>query len=385
MNHLATPFRLFFAAAGLMACIVIVFWYLLVAGHLQVEMVPNPVMWHAHEMIFGYFGAVLVGFLLTAAASWTSLPTVGMRGTLALLMLWGLARLVHAAGWQRFPASTYLEGALFAAAALGIAIPIVRSRRWKNLVFVLVLLAMAVGDVLMHLAAESGVSPDWGYRGLWLGIDSVAVAILVFGGRIIPLFTKNALQLPSVRGRGLVDALGLIALFGVMAAHLASASAHVEAACMFAAGALTLARLYGWGGLQSLRRPLLAVLHLGWASVGVGMLLVGVALVRPLQLPLTAAHHALYIGGFGVLSLGMMARVALGHTGRKRVASRGTTFAFVCLGLAAAGRVCASLLEGEAYVYALLGATVLWVLAFAFFLGIYTPILFRSRPDGKAG
>ncbi len=383
-EHWATPFRLFFTAAGASACIFVALWYLALAGHLQVPSELGAMGWHAHEMIFGYLGAVLIGFLLTAAASWTGRPTVGMRGTAALLLLWCVARVVHW-GYDDVGGAAWLEFALFAFSALAIAIPIVAARRWKNAAFVVLLLAMAAGDVLVHLAASERIAPHWGHRGLWLAIDSVAATILIFAGRILPLFTKNALGLATVRGKGWLDYAGLAALAALMAAHVAGGSTRLEALAFAAAGALTVARLVGWGMSQTRKAPLLWVLHLGWLLVGVGMLLVAAALYWPLAFSLTSAHHLLFVGGYGVLTIGMMARVALGHTGREKVASRTATLAFVLVLLATAARVGAGLLQPANYVQAVLVAALAWGLGFAGFLWAYLPVLLAPRADGKPG
>ena len=384
MNHLATPFRTFFIAAGACASACIALWYLALSGRLEIASELGPMGWHAHEMIFGYLGAVLVGFLLTAAASWTGLPTVGLPGTLGLLALWIAARCIHILDLG-IPGSSWLECVFFLTAALGIGIPIVRSKRWNNFIFVVLLVLLGVTDASVHLAASKTISAEWGLRGLWIAIDVVAATILVFAGRILPLFTKNALGLAAVRAKGPLDFANIAALGILMLVHALALSARIEAVVWAITGLLTIARLYGWGGSKTLATPLLWVLHLGWFLMGAGMLLVAYALWQPHRLAPASAHHLLFVGGFGVVTLGMMARVALGHTGRTKVASRLATASFALLLVATAARLGASQLSPARYLDGLLVAALAWCAAFLAFLWTYAPVLLAPRSDGKPG
>jgi len=384
MRHLATPFRLFFIAAGTLACAVIALWYLALSGRITISSELGAMGWHAHEMIFGYLGAVLAGFLLTAAASWTGLPTIGGKGVLALLALWLVARIVHALGVE-FVGSDGLELLFFASVAVGIGRPIVAARRWQNISFAILMLLMGIGDLLIHLAADGSLEPQWATRGLWISIDSVAMVIFIFAGRILPLFTKNALGLATVRKKGIVDAACLAALGALMLGHALAVRSSIEAVLWVASGVLTIARLYGWGTSKTLRTPLLWVLHLGWFLAGAGMLLVAYALYAPQAIALTTAHHLLFVGGFGTLSLGMMARVALGHTGREKIASRLATAAFTLMLVATVSRVVASSLRPALYVDTLFVAALAWCAAFLAFLWVYSPVLLAPRSDGKPG
>ncbi len=384
MRHLSSPFRLFFLLAGGAACAFIAAWYLALSGRITIASELGAMGWHAHEMVFGYIGAILAGFLLTAAASWTGLPTVGGRGVVALMSLWIAARAVHATRLS-IPGEAAIELVFFCAVAVGIGRPIVKARRWKNIGFVVLMLVMGLGDFLIHQSAKGSIGPQWATRGLWVSIDAVALIILLFAGRILPLFTKGALSLAKVRPRGPLDIVGLGIIGLLLVAHAFSVRASVEALLWAGAGDGTIARLYGWGGSKTLHTPLLWVLHLGWFLVGAGMLLVALALVAPRAIQNSAAHHLLFVGGFGVLSLGMMARVALGHTGREKKASRLATGAFVLLLVATAARVVASLLRPALYVDTIFVAAAAWCAAFLIFLWVYGPVLLTPRPDGKPG
>ena len=384
MAHLKSPFRSFFVAAAASAILLIGVWILVVSGRMTFETTLPASKWHAHEMIFGYLGAVLAGFLLTATVHWTGRETVGGKGLLVLLLLWLLARVVHGSN-SPFPGSLAIEPLFFAGVAFAVGRAVIAARRWRNLAFALLMGLMGISDLLIHLVTMRSIGDVWMTRGLWLAIDSVALSILIFGGRILPLFTKSALSLPSARSKSALDYAGLGAVVLLMVAHAISLSAEFESILWAIAGALTLARLYGWNGTRTLRRPLLWVLHLGWLFVGIGMLLVAYALQFPLRFPVTSAHHMLFIGGFGTLSMGMMARVALGHTGREKVAGRPAAIAFALMILAGGIRTSATWFGAENYVDLLFLAGFIWSLSFLLFLVAFVPVLLSPRVDGKEG
>lgn len=384
MNHLKTPFRLFFIAAALSALLFIGAWVLTLSGHLTHRTTLLSGQWHAHEMIFGYLGAVLAGFLLTATVHWTGQKTVEGKGLIVLLVLWLLARVIHNSNTS-FPGSAGVELLFFAGTALAVGRAVVVAKRWRNLAFPILMGVMGVSDLLIHLATSGNIDPVWSPRAFWMSIDAVALMILIFGGRVVPLFTKSALSLKHARTKSALDYAGLTAVALLIPAHALAVSAKMESAIWAIAGLLTLVRLYGWNGSKTLRRPLLAVLHLGWLLVGLGMLLLSYSLYHPLRVPPSSAQHLLFIGGFGTLSLGMMARVALGHTGREKKANTITSIAFALMILAAILRSGAAWFGQESYLDLVSIAGVAWALSFLFFLVSFTPVLLTRRVDGKDG
>ncbi len=383
MNR-STPFRPFFIAAGLAAFLLIPLWLLILSGHVQWKNDLGAAGWHAHEMVFGYLGAVLAGFLLTAAKNWTGEKTVGPKGLAVLVALWVVARVLHSTNLT-FPGSIAIEPLFFVGLAAAIGRAIIVAKRWRNVVFILLMVLMGVSDLLMHLALAGTVDATWLPRSLWLSIDAVALTILVFAGRVVPLFTKNALSLKSVRKKGVLDYAGLAAVAMLMVVHSFPVSPKTQSIVWASAGLLTVLRLYGWGGLRTLRTPLLWVLHVGWLLVGLGMLLVAYSLHAPTSLAPSSAQHLLFIGGFGTLTLGMMARVALGHTGRKTIASKPITLAFVLILIASGIRVAVGLAGPGLYIDLLVVAGLVWSAAFLIYLLIYVPVLLAPRADGKPG
>ncbi|MBL4635719.1 MAG: NnrS family protein [Kofleriaceae bacterium] len=384
MNHLATPFRLFFVGAGLIAAILIPLWLLILTGHASPSENLPPLAWHAHEMLFGYLGAVLAGFLLTATVNWTGIPTSGPIGTAMLFSLWLLARIVQSLHLS-IPGGDYLGLVFFLGVALAIGQAIVRSRRWRNIGFPLLLVVLGASDLLIHLSAQGHIDSIWGKRAIWLAVDAIALIILIFGGRVVPMFTKNKLGLGDPRKKGLLDYASLVALSALMPIHALSLSPTIEAGAWLVSGILILLRLYGWGGSKALKVPLLMVLHLGWLLTGLGMILIAWVLFRPGLMPYSSALHLLFIGGFGSLSLGMMARVTLGHTGRTMSAGRPVAVSFLAILLAAGIRTLAPFFPIEHYSSLLWGAGIAWSLGFLLFVVTNISALLSRRADGKPG
>lgn len=384
MKHLKSPFRLFFLGAGLLACILAPMWLLIITGRLEFTGSLAPTIWHAHEMLFGYIGALLAGFLLTATVHWTGHKTVGPIGLAVLLALWFASRVLSMAE-ASFPGSVFVEPLFLAGVGFAIGRSIIAGKRWRNIAFPILMLVLAASDLTIHLASSGDIGASWLRASLWVAIDSIGLIILIFGGRIIPLFTKNALSLPGFRKKSLLDYAGLASVGALMLAHALSPPVAVEATVWALAGALTIARLYGWNGSKSIHKPLLFVLHFGWFFSGLGMLLISVSLFAPRIVHYTSAIHLFLIGGIGTLTLGMMARVTLGHTGRTKVASKPIAAAFVALVVAAIFRVIATLVDPSLYYDLLWVAAIAWAVGFLVFVLTYLPALLGPRVDGKPG
>jgi uncharacterized protein involved in response to NO len=376
---LAYGFRVFFLAAAALAAAVGLVWAASLYG------VAGPaaigVAAHAHEMVFGFGGAVVAGFVLTAVPRWTSTPRVHGAPLLALALLWTLAR---AAPWLGgAPALLFhAAGALFLpGVALAVGVPIVRARSRRNYGVLAILVGLGALAATSHAALLGWVSvaPS---RPAATAAWALGLLVMVIGGRVTPLFTKNALARAgspaTVRAR---DRRDDVALGAAVAAVLASVTplpdVVVAAAFLVAAGAAA-GRMWGWGTLAAARDPLVFVLHTGYAWVAVALALRGVAALAPAQVPPPLALHALTVGGIGTYTLGMMARVALGHTGRELRAPPLATVAFVLLHGAALVRLLAP-------ASALPAAALLWAAAFGLYLLVYTPILTSPRADGAPG
>jgi uncharacterized protein involved in response to NO len=374
-------FRPFFLLAALFATLVIPLWLLVLGGRLQAPSVVLPAVWHAHEMLFGYTTAVLAGFLLTAVARWTGLRTAAGPSLMALAALWTLGRVAMSIPAVDPLLRAAIDVSFLPALAASIGLPIVRARNFRNLVVVGVVVLLAGANLLIHLDTL-GVTPGMSRRALLLATNLVVFMMLLIGGRVIPMFTRNALRDDRIRSIPWLDRLSLGAMFCLMLLEVMGTGGLATSLVAAVTGMAVLARMRHWGTLASRRDAMLWVLHVGHGWIGAGLLCT--ALV-PLWPALAAsATHALTAGAIGTLTLGMMSRVSLGHTGRFIVSSRGLRAAFVLISAAAAIRVAAPLL-GLDYLALLSVSGVIWSLAFATFLMDMGGKLLAPRPDGAPG
>jgi uncharacterized protein involved in response to NO len=373
-------FRPFFLLAGVSALVIVPSWIAVLLLGLQLPAALPPLVWHAHEMLFGYTAAVIAGFLLTAVRNWTGRDTASGSSLVALCALWLAGRVVCAAGaaWPG-PLCAAIDVAFLPAVAWTIGLPIVRTRNWRNAGMPLVLLLLACGNLLIWSGA---LRSDWPAlaKGQRLTLDVIALLIVVIGGRIIPGFTANAVTGLTPRAQGWLDRAGIASMVALIAIDaLGSGGSHAAFAAGLA-GAVNAARLWGWGGSRTLSRPILWVLHLGFAWTAAALVLRAVA-QRGGAFTESTATHALTVGGIGLMTLGMMTRVALGHTGRRLELSRSAVLAIVALALSALARVAGPLLWPAHYPVVLALSALLWTLSFGLFLLRYTPILLAPRSD----
>lgn len=379
---LALGFRPFFILAGLGAVGLMLLWVPALDDFEVAQPYYPGRTWHAHEMLFGYTVAVIAGFLLTAVKNWTDLP-VPRGATLAgLAGVWLLGRLAPFGAGAIPPALLALvDLAFLPLLVLAVARPILRRRQVNNVIFILILLVMAGANGLMHLEML-GVVDDAAWYGQYAMMYLVLLLIVVMGGRVIPFFTERGV--PGVRTRswrGVEWLAGSSIVLLALAELLFDDAVAVWTALL--AFTVHFIRLTGWHDRRIWRVPLVWVLQLGYAWLVLGL---GLAVLAHLGLiPLVWAWHAFTVGGIGGITLGMMARVTLGHTGREMKLPRGMVSAFVLIFLAAGLRVLGPLLLPDAYPAWLVWAGIVWILAFGIFLVFYVPMLLRPRVDGRPG
>jgi uncharacterized protein involved in response to NO len=378
---LSAGFRPFFLLAALWAALAIPLWLALFAGEPAVPTALAPAVWHAHEMVFGFAAATVAGFLLTAIPNWTGrLPLQGAP-LAALALLWAAGRLGVLLSATVGPlAAAVLDLAFPVAFLAAIAREIAAGRNWRNLPMVGALTLLLVGNLLVHLDAL-GVAAT-AALGNRLGIATLVMLITFIGGRIVPSFTRNWLvrERPASAAPAHFDhfdraALALTAL--ALALWVAAPEARAAAAAELAAGAALALRLLRWRGHRAWREPLVWSLHLGYSWLALGFLLLGADGVAPF-LPATTALHALTVGAIGTMTLAVMTRASLGHTGRPLVAGRGTTAIYLLVTLAALLRLAAPLAGASALLLLdLAGAA--WSGAFGLFVLLYAGPLALPR------
>jgi uncharacterized protein involved in response to NO len=374
----ALGFRPFFLLAALLATLYVPLWLLVYFGKAVLPSRLYGPHWHGHEMVFGFAVAVIAGFLLTAARNWTSRPTLSGAPLGGLVGIWALGRVAILFS-ARLPHTlvALVDVAFLPALAIAIAAPVVRARNWRNLGFVPLLLLLAGANAVFHTA------PLWSSRVLRFAIDVVLVIIVVLGGRVIPSFTANALRV-DVRKRRVLDWASLASMFAVTVLDPIPPLRGAFGVAAIIAGVIHLVRLAGWHPLATRKQPILWVLHLGYAWLALGLVLVGVGAFVPRWNP-TAPLHALAVGCIAMLILGMTSRVSLGHTGRRLIVNAPMIAAYALLATAAVLRSVGPIVAPAAYAWLLVASGAAWALAFALFAVVYAPILTAPRVDGKSG
>jgi uncharacterized protein involved in response to NO len=380
-------FRPFFLGAAVWAALAMALWVPMLSGLVVLPTAFDAVSWHAHEFLFGYLGAVIAGFLLTAVPNWTGrLPIVGWRlGALAALWLAGRVAVATSAALPPVLVAA-VDLAFPVALALAIGREIVAGRNWRNLIVLGMLAVFALGNGLFHWEADRGGYAAQGH-GLRLGLAAGLMMVAVIGGRIVPSFTRNWL---ARRGPGRLpvppmqrfDQVALLVLLGALLLWVARPLDLATGAALVLAGALHLARLARWAGYRTLADPLVGVLHLGYAFLPLGALALGAEIVAPGAIGAAAAQHLWMGGAIGLMTLAVMTRATLGHTGQALAAGPGTVAIYAALVAAVLARVAAGVWPGEGALLHIL-AGVFWIGAFGGFGAVYGRLLLR-RPPAKA-
>ncbi len=375
-------FRPFFLLAAVLASALLLLWILQLEGFLNVGGRYGALGWHAHEMIFGYTVAVIAGFLLTAVRNWTRLPTASGLRLAALVGLWLAGRLVMlGAGVLPTIAVVIVDIAFLPLLAASLIPSLWRAQAWRNLTLIGLIGILALANMQVHLAALD-VTVGGAQLGQRLGLAAILMLMVVVGGRVIPAFTRNALPQLDVRSWVWVDRLAVALTLGYLVSVLLPFGARVSGVVALAAGVTIAVRMTPWCSFGTRAAPILWVLHLGYAWIAVGLALSGAAMLVP-GIPVSAGTHALGVGAIGTLTLGMMSRVALGHTGRALIVRSPIVWAYGLVTLAAGMRMAAALFPAQFMLLIVAGFA--WAIAFAIFAAVYWPILVRPRADGRPG
>lgn len=380
---LSYGFRPFFLLAALQAGGAIVFWIPLFSGQIETQSAFAPVDWHIHEMLFGYLTAVVTGFLLTAIPNWTGrLPVQGVP-LLALVLLWLAGRLaVFFSGQIGWLVAAAVDCAFLLAVAAAAAIEIVAGRNWRNLKVLAPVGVLLAANIVFHTEAHVWGVSDVGRR---LGLGAAIVLITIVGGRIIPSFTRNWLarenpgRLPAPVDR--FDAVAITVSALALAAWAFWPQRMGTGVVLVAAAAFNAARLARWAGYRTARDPLVLVLHGAYCFVPLGLLVAGLAALLPDHVPVAAAIHAFGVGAVGSMTLAVMTRATLGHTGRALKASAGTVAIYLCIVAAAILRICAAFHPGQGV---LIDASAgLWAVAFFGYAALYGGMLVSPKVKAR--
>ncbi len=378
----ALGFRPFFVLAGVGGALLLLFWVAAWRGRFPVGDYYGLLGWHSHEMLFGYAAAVIAGFLLTAVRNWSGIDTLSGGPLAALAGVWLAGRLLALAPGLTPPLAVALVDLAFlpllAAALTG---PLMKGKRKINRLFLPLLGAMTLANVLVHLEAL-GLAQT-AARGTGLMLNLILLLVVIVGGRVIPFFAEVAVAGAKPTSNPRVEQFSFGALLLLILVELLYPQDWLLGPLAFAVAVTQALRLRQWHAKGIWSIPILWVLFTGYAWLVLGFLLKGLAaagFMAPNQV-----LHALTVGGIGVLTLGMMARVSLGHTGRAMRSSKWINLAFVLLNLAALSRVFGPLLLPSRYSMWIDLSGGLWILSFVIFAVVYIPILVRARVDGRPG
>lgn len=376
-------FRPFFLFGAVWAALAVPFWiYAYATGVAAIGGTPAQ-EWHVHEMLFGYLGAIVAGFLLTAVPNWTGrLPVMGAP-LMALFGLWVAGRIAMLAYGEIGLAAPVIDSAFLVVLAFIMWREVVAGRNVKNAPICILASLLALANVGFHLGF---LEYEWHEVSEHVAIGVISLLIALIGGRIVPSFTRNWMAqkgmtpLPAefdwIDKASLATAVLAVALWAFQSPNAVSGSVFLVA------GALHAIRLARWKGWRTTSEALVFILHVGYAWLPIAFLLMGLAALAPAAVPPYAALHALTAGAMGTMTLAVMTRASLGHTGREKTADVWTIAIYALVVSGALLRVFASIFFVEVYVAALAVAACLWSAAYALFVVRYGPMLFTRRVAG---
>jgi uncharacterized protein involved in response to NO len=375
----ALGFRPFYLLASAFAALSTGLWAMQFAGWLGRPYLQTP-LWHAHEMLFGFTLAVVVGFLFTAGRNWSNRPTPTGWPLAALAALWVAGRVLVLTpfGW----AAAIVNAAFPLAAAIALAIPFIASGNRRNYFFVGLLALMSVAVMAVHLE-QLGVLQVPGWVGIQVALDVVLFIVAVMAGRVIPMFTNNGVWGANATRHPLLEKVALGSLLVLLVADVLQVQGVFLALLASVCAAAHLARWALWQPWKTLRTPIVWVLHAAYLWIPVHLVLRALA-VEGLVSP-SAASHALTVGAIGGMIIGMMTRTARGHTGRPLKADGYEVACYVMVLLAAVVRVLLPIAAPAELMNAVIGSALLWSAAFALYTVRYWPVLTRPRIDGRPG
>jgi len=379
MSFFQLGFRPFYTVAAIFAVVALVVWLRAFAGFSGTGVYLHSMVWHSHEMLFGFSAAVIAGFLFTAVHNWTGLPTPTGIVLAGLTALWLAGRVLILKGPA--PIAAIIDVAFLPAILVSVAIPILRSKNARNYKVLAVILALAVSHGVFHLASQGYLPAGLSRISLFVSIDIVVILLAIVAGRVIPAFIKNAIPEANSHHEPWVEIVTFAAMVLVALATILSGSWALPSGLMvllfIVAAAAHATRLRLWDPIRTIHNPLLWMMPVAYSWLPFAFLLRAFAAMN--IVPASAWIHAVTIGTISSYMLAMMMRSTLGHTGRKLVASRIDMSAFLLLQLAAIVRVVASIAAGESYRYWIVISSLAWVLAFLLFAARYLPMLSRPR------
>ena len=378
-------FRPFFLGAGVYALVVMGIWI----AWLSMQMPgwamfgSSPFAWHAHEMIFGFAAAALAGFLLTAVPNWTGALPLSGPPLMLVFAVWLLGRMAMLAAGLLGPVTVaVVDLAFLPLLGVSAARQLFVKPAARNVMLLAILAALLGANIAYHLAS-SGIWPGQEFGGLRFALMLLVLMIAIIGGRVIPAFTHNWLHLNSASARmpqrlTWLDAAAIVSVALVAVLQLLPAPEWVQGCIALFAALANAARLFLWRGARTWRAPIVFVLHVGYAWLVVGLLLMSAAAFSS-GLPSIPAEHAFGAGAVATMIMAIMTRASLGHTGRAIIAPKAVVVGYGLLTLAAFLRVFGVGIGAAHYMQVLQVAGLAWIAAFGLFVIVYAPFLLTPR------
>lgn len=391
---LALGFRPFFLLGAIQASLALLTWIASYGGYLRLDEYGSKFNWHSHEMLFGFSTAIVAGFLLTAVGNWTRVKMPHGRYLAILALLWISGRLAMLAAV--IPAIALdtkvvmaIDLAFIPALGVALALPIIKTKNTRNLVFIPLFAILTLANTLFHLGVLGVLNGAYMAKALNGVLHVIVMMMVLIGGRVLPFFTRNGLKRAMIDNEGIknieiADKAALWLVGAMIIADLIFTNSVYTGWIALFAGISVLVRMTFWASFRTLKVPLLWVLHISYFFVGLGLVAKFLALV-PELIDLTVSTHTLTVGGIGIMTLGMMSRVSLGHTGRGLFAGKPATVSFVLITLAAVIRVGTPLIAPALYGACVTTSGVLYSLSFTIFVFAYWGILTSPRVDGRPG
>ncbi|MEQ8427273.1 MAG: NnrS family protein [Gammaproteobacteria bacterium] len=378
-------FRPFFLGAVLYSIIAVAVWMMIYAFNFSMPMGNLSIFqWHAHEMIFGYSLAVIAGFLLTAVKNWTGIQTLYGIRLFTLFILWATARFLFLLGATFISYALILDLLFIASLIVVTTAPVFKSRNYRQLGILSKLLLLGIANLCFYLG-YIGTLDQGMYWGIYGGLYLVIGLILTLGGRVIPFFTESGVGYPvQLYNPKWITIAGLLVFLVFFVSELFLQSGLLSGYLAVALFIIYFIRLVGWYTPGIWKKPLLWSLHVAMLFIIIGFLLFAVSVFSDVSQLI--AIHAMAYGGIGMVTVSMMARVSLGHTGRNVNKPPGlVNFIMVTLLAGAVVRVFLPLLTSDYYLVWIMISQILWIIAFLLFAMLYVPIWCRPRIDGQPG
>lgn len=377
-------FRPFFLAGALFAIVSMVLWGMLLSGKITLPSQLPSTQWHAHEMLFGFSGAIILGFLLTAVQNWTGYPGLKGKKLAILFILWVLARIaMFLLPPDLFWLTMILELSWMPLAALVLAQAVYHAKQWRNLFFVPLLIVMTLLNAVSLIGFKS-YDYIMSQHAIWSMLFLVFFIIAMMGGRVIPFFTSKGTGTEKVQPIQALEYLALVPLLLLAIFTWFPSLTIISGLLALLAGVANLIRVIRWKPVLTLPVPLLWSLHLSYLLLSAGLIFYALALFVPGFNPTTMIHLTA-IAGFGGIILAMISRVSLGHTGRPLIASKWMSIAFAATAISGLVRMIFPFLMPDLILMAYWISILFWCSAFSLFVLFYAKMLLSARLDKRPG